>query len=107
MADKVDVTDVSKLRPELLNLSVKEIDRQIAELQMAKTQKEEEERAKARAALVDEAGAHVDNVLDGLRWLHTNGFLAQGIIDFFSTAPKAAGDKPTFVPHLKMKRPRS
>ena len=106
MVDKVEVTDVSKLRPELLNMSVAEIDRRIAELKMAREQKEEAEKAKARAALIEEAGSHIYQILESLRWLDTNKMLPESVKQFFTTSPVADGKTPVFSPHLKFKKPR-
>lgn len=107
MADKVEVTDVSKLRPELLSMSVAEIDRRIAELKMAKEQKEEAEKAKARAALIEEAGGHIDHILESIRWLETNNMLSESVKQFFTTSPTAGDKKPVFSPHLKFKKPKA
>lgn len=96
-----EITDVSKLNPELLKLSSNEIKRRMTELQMALDQKEEHEKAAERAKLVDEAGAHIDQLLESLRWLEEKKFLAEGIVSFFST------EKGVFMPHLRLKKPRA
>jgi len=97
-----EITDIEKLNPELLKLSPAEIKRRMTELQMALNAKEEQEKAAVRAKLVEEAGVHIDNLLDSLRWLEANKFLPDSVVAFFTTS----GDKPTFVPHLKFKKPR-
>ena len=96
-----EITDIKALNPELLKLSSNEIKRRMTELQMALDQKEEQEKAAERAKLVDEAGAHIDQLLESLRWLEEKKFLAGSIVDFFTT------DKGVFMPHLKIKKPRA
>lgn len=101
MVAKVEITDIKKLRPELLEKSVAEIDRLITELQMAKVEKSKVEEAAKRAKQLDEAGAHFDSVLESLRWLHENNFLADSVKEFFTTSSGV------FTPHLKLKKPRA
>lgn len=62
MTDKIEVSDVSKLRPELLSMSVAELERRKTEIEMALAQKAEAEREAARAAALDEAAImHLTN----------------------------------------------
>lgn len=96
-----EITDIKKLRPELLEMSVSEIDRRIAELEMAKEEKKKQEEAEYRAILIEQAEEAIDRVLSGLRFLHENKFLADNVASFFST------EKGVFMPHLRLKKPRS
>lgn len=80
------LTDVKKLRPELLDLSVAELERRRAEIDMAIGQKAAEEEAKRRQALVEEATGKVETVVAGLKWLHENGFLSAKVADTFTSA---------------------
>jgi hypothetical protein len=95
------IEDVKKLKPELLELSPAEIDRRIAELQMAKDEIKKKEDAEFRAFQAEHAGEHIDKILAGLRFLHENDFLAENVIKFFTT------EKGQFMPHLKLKKPRA
>ena len=96
-----EITDIKALNPELLKLSSNEIKRRMTELQMALDQKEEQEKAEKRAKLIGEAGTHIDQLLESLRWLEENKFLADSVVAFFTT------EKNVFMPHLKLKKPRS
>lgn len=93
------IDDITKLRPELLDKSQAELERQITELQMALAYKAEEGARKAREAKVAEASVKIDAVLDGLRWLHDNGFLSDKVSSVFTNA------KGVFTPHLSFKKP--
>ena len=95
------ITDVEKLRPELLNMSVAELERRRTEIDMAIAKKHAEEEAARRAALVDEATGKVDAVVSGLRWLHDNGFLSAKVTEAFSR-----GDG-QFNPAIYVRAPRS
>lgn len=93
------IDDITQLRPELLDKSQAELERQITELQMALAYKAEEGARKEREAKVAEAGKHIDNVLTGLRWLHENGFLSEKVAASFTNT------KGVFTPHLSFRKP--
>jgi hypothetical protein len=80
------VTDIEKLRPELLDLSVAELERRANEIQLAIRAKAEKEEAERRAAVVAEAATHVETVVTGLKWLHDNGFLSGKVTESFTRA---------------------
>lgn len=93
------IEDITKLRPELLEKSQAELERQMTEIQMALNWKAEEGARKERAAKVAEASTRIDAVLDGLRWLHDNGLLSEKVAGYFTNA------KGVFAPHLSFKKP--
>lgn len=96
----VKITDIKALRPELLEKSQAELERQMAELQMALQWKAEEGARKERAAKIAQASDHIDKVLEGLKWLHENDFLGETVKAAFTNA------KGVFTPHLSMRKPR-
>lgn len=86
MAARVDIDDVSKLRPELLNLSLAELERREAELAMARQAIEQREAAKAQAeyeaklaeARKDhevEVERQLESAIDAVQKLHRYGLL--------------------------------
>lgn len=103
MAEKVVLTDVKDLRPDLLSKSYNELERMKAEIEMAMASKEQEERSRKRAALVEEAGIRIDRVVDDLTWLHDNHFMSPNVREFFGGKDRAKND--IFAPHLRLKRP--
>lgn len=80
------ITDVDKLRPELLGMSVAELERRRTEIDMAIAQKAREEEIKAKEALAVEANKHIDAVVAGVKWLHDNGVLPEKVAAGFSRA---------------------
>lgn len=78
------IDDVSKLRPELLDKSLNELARLKAEIEMAQAEVQRREDVKAKEALADEANAHIDAVVTGVKWLHTNGILPGKLTEAFS-----------------------
>jgi hypothetical protein len=104
MAEKVDVTDVSKLAPDLLDKSIAQLEREITERQMALTVKLEEEEAKRLAALAGEADGHKDRVVESLNWLSDNGFLSAAVREKFMG--KNNKKEPYFAPHIFFKKSR-
>lgn len=95
------ISDIKALRPELLDKSQAELERQMAELQMAIAWKAEEGARKEREAKIAEAGVKIDAVLDGLRWLNDNGFLGEKVVAAFTNA------KGVFTPHLSFRKPNA
>ena len=63
------IEDIEKLRPELLGKSVAELERQMAELQMALDRKKDEEKKAALAQVVIEANNHQENLVEALKFL--------------------------------------
>jgi len=95
------ITDVEKLRPELLSLSVAELERRRNEIDMAIAQKAAAEEAERRNRMVAEATERVESVVAGLKWLHAEGFLGAKVTEAFSR-----GDG-QFNPGLYIRPPRS
>lgn len=89
------IDDIQKLRPELLDKSTAELERQMTELQMALDHKKAEAERKELASLVDEINKAHDAVLNGLNFLHEHKVLAQAVADAYTTV---SGQ---FAPHLK------
>lgn len=80
------ITDIEKLRPELLDKSLGELARLKAEIEMAQAEVQRREDVKAKEALADEANTHIDAVVAGVKWLHANGLLPGKLTEAFSRA---------------------
>jgi hypothetical protein len=102
MAEKVEVTDVSKLAPELLNKSVAQLEREVTERQMAIAELKAREEEKRVAALAGEADEHKDRIVAGLNWLNDNGFLSETVREKFMG--KNNKKEPYFAPHIFFRR---
>ena len=95
----VKVTNIKDLRPELLEKSDAELDRLETEIKMARQYRAEEGARKEREAKIAQASEHIDKVLEGLRFLHDNGFLTDRVVATFTNA------KGIFTPHLSFRKP--
>jgi hypothetical protein len=93
------VTDVKKLRPELLSKSKAELERQAAEIAMAIAELEHQEEIKAKEALATEAGERVERVVADVKWLHDNGLLPERVATGFSR------NDGTFAPGMILRAP--
>jgi hypothetical protein len=80
------VDDIEKLRPELLQKSVAQLDREIVERQLAIAYIQRAEETARRAALVDEAASRVERLVDDIKWLHASGFLSAKVTESFTRA---------------------
>lgn len=78
------VNDIRKLRPELLEKSIAELERQQAELTMAIEEKQREVEVAAKEALATEANKHIDAVLTGIKFLHDNSILPERLVTALS-----------------------
>ncbi|MCG7507031.1 hypothetical protein [Mesorhizobium retamae] len=78
------VSDIEKLRPELLEKSDAELERLRNEIEMAIAEKHKRAEQERRAAIVAEASKHVDAVVAGLKWLHDNQLLSDKMVDVFT-----------------------
>jgi len=74
-------SDIEKLRPELLNKSVAELERRKAEIDLAIAEVAKKEAAEKRAGLVTEANERREQFLSHYSWLHDNEFLPKKFID--------------------------
>lgn len=79
-----DITDIEKLRPELLKKSLAELERQQTEIAMAIERKRHEEEVKAKEELAAKANDHIEAVVSGLTFLHDNGVLPLKFVEAFS-----------------------
>lgn len=95
------ITEVSKLRPELLNMSVAELERRRVEIDMAILEIAKKEEAAARAANVAEAGTRIERLVDDVTWLHDNSFLPRALVDALTRSDGR------FVPGLKLRKPKA
>jgi uncharacterized small protein (DUF1192 family) len=93
-----DITDVTKLRPDLKELSDKELERRMAEFQMEVDRRQAEKDLEAKAAEAGIKNAVIENYLNSLREMQTWGMLPAEVVQFYTST---AG---TFVPHLRHKR---
>lgn len=96
-----EINDIEKLRPELLNKSVAELDRMMAEIEMAKAKKAEQEAAKRRAKEYEESIDLTETLLKTVSRLHEIGRLSPRLTQALS---KGTGE---FTPGLYIKKPRS
>lgn len=94
------ITDIKKLRPELLDMSVAELERRRSEIEMAIAEKAKVEAEEKRRKDMEEATKRIDQLMDDLRWLHERNFLGPKVIEAFS------GNDGQFAPHRYLKRPR-
>lgn len=78
------ITDVKKLRPELLEMSVSELERRRAEIDMAIADKRREEEVKAKEAMAVTANDHIESIIAGVKFLHENGILPERVAQAFS-----------------------
>jgi small-conductance mechanosensitive channel len=91
------INDIEKLRPELLQKSKAELERQLAEIQMAIDRKNDEEKKAAVAQTVIDANRHQQAVIEGLKFLESNHLLSDEVKAAFTTG---AG---VFNPSLRFK----
>ncbi|NEI70975.1 hypothetical protein GR212_15450 [Rhizobium lusitanum] len=98
---KIEVTDIEKLRPELLELSVNEIDRKIAELMMAKEKKAAIEAEKQREIDLQIAQTAFDNMIDAFQVLNGLGRLPDRIKAVLTS------EDGSFQPGRYLKKPRT
>lgn len=95
------VTEIEKLRPELLDMSVAELERRRTEIDMAIAKKAEIEAAAIRAKDVAEADERITRLFEDLRWLYDKQFLSPKLIEAFTSTDGQ------FAPHRSLKRPRA
>lgn len=95
------VTEIEKLRPELLDKSVAELDRLMAEIEMAKAKKAEVE---AEARRVEEHQEAVKLTDDLLRILNRLGQLGRVPPKLMAVLTRPTGE---YVPGAYIKKPRS
>lgn len=91
------ITDVEKLRPELKGVSDAELERRMTELLMEKERRQQEARRAQVEGIVNDANAHMQAIVAGLRYLEEHGLLAEEVKAAFTNS---AG---VFTPHLKFK----
>lgn len=96
-----EITDIEKLRPELLDMSVKELERRKAEIDMAIAKKAEMEAEELRKLQHAESVELTEQLLKVVTKLHEFGRLSPRLVQALS---KETGE---FVPGLYIKRPRS
>jgi len=91
------INDVTKLRPELKDVSDNELERRMTELRMEKERREQEARKAQVEHIVTKANEHMQNIVAGLRFLEEHNLLCDDVKASFTSA---AG---VFTPHLKFK----
>jgi hypothetical protein len=80
----VEITDIEKLRPELLDKSEAELERLAAEIAMAQAEKRRRTEAAERTKRLEEAGDRVARVIEDVKWLHDSGMLSQRVAEAFT-----------------------
>lgn len=98
---RVEVSDESKLRPELLDLSVAELERRRAEIDMAIEKKAEIEAEERRKADLKIAEMAFDKMMDAIQELHGLGRLPDRIKNVLTS------DDGSFQPGRYLKKPRT
>ncbi len=93
-----DITDISKLRPDLLEKSDKELERMLTEIQMAQEHRRYEARKAEVASQVQKINAAIEAFNSSVSTLNEAGFLNPSIKDALTT------EKGVFSPHLKHKQ---
>lgn len=78
------VSDIKKLRPELLEKSIAELERQQTEIALAIEEKRREADVKAKEELASEANRHIEAMLASAKFLHDNGILPPRLVDALS-----------------------
>ena len=96
-----EIKDIEKLRPELLDLSVAELNRRKAEIDMAIARVAEREAEELRKLEHEESIKLTEDLLKTVTRLHEIGRLSPRLVGALS---KESGE---FVPGLYIKRPRS
>lgn len=96
-----EINDIEKLRPELLDKSVAELDRMAAEIEMAKAKKAEQEAEKRRQAEYQESIGLTEELVKIVTRLHDIGRLPPRVATALSNA------EGEFRPGLYIKKPRS
>ena len=91
--------DISKLRPELLEISDAEFERRQAEFELAAHERQRRAEVKAKEALAAEAHDRVERVVADIKWLHDNIALPERIVAGFSR------NDGTFVPGMILRAP--
>jgi hypothetical protein len=90
----------TKAEDELLAKSAAQLQIEIDQRQWALKEKLRIEAEAKRQSQLAEASDKIDTILDYLKWLEANKFLAEGEIEHYSTK---AG---VFAPHLKFRKPK-
>lgn len=78
------ITDIEKLRPELLKKSPAELARLKAEIELAEVELGRRALVAAKEELAAEANTHIDAVVAGVKFLHANGLLPMKLTEAFS-----------------------
>ncbi len=93
------ITDVKKLRPELMEISDAEFERRAAEFELARLERKRIADVKAMEAIAAQAGDHVGAMVAGAKFLHEHGLLPERLVVGFSR-----GDG-MFVPGMILRAP--
>jgi hypothetical protein len=78
------ITDVKKLRPELLTISDAEFERRADEIEMARQERKRVADVAAKEQLAADANKHIDAILAGVKFLHDKGILPERVAGGFS-----------------------
>jgi len=94
------VDDIKKLRPELLDKSIAELERQQNELALAIAHKQREAEVSAKKDLADEANRHIDAVNEGVKFLQGIGQLPARIAAGFTRESDGMFSPSMFLRHI-------
>ncbi|NTJ46931.1 hypothetical protein G6K93_07885 [Agrobacterium rhizogenes] len=93
-----EISDVTKLRPDLQELSDNELQRRMDEFQMEVDRRQAEKDRQAKAAEAAIKNAIIDNYLNSLREMESHQLLPAEVLAVYTNA---GGN---FTPHLKHKK---
>lgn len=78
------VSDIEKLRPELLEISDAEFERREKEMELARIERSRKKELAEKESLAAEINKHVEMALEGLKFLRANGRIPDRIAEAFS-----------------------
>lgn len=78
------ITDIEKLRPELLTKSPAELERLATEIALAQAELTRRAEVEAKKEIAERANQHIEAIVDGVKFLHENGILPAKIAEAFS-----------------------
>lgn len=93
------ITDVKKLRPELMEISDAEFERRAAEFELARQERKRIADVKAMEAVAAQASDHVEAIVAGVKFLHEHGLLPERLVTGFSR------NDGTFAPGMILRAP--
>ena len=91
------INDVTKLRPELKDVSDNELERRMTELLMEKERRDQEARKAKVEHIVTKANEHMQNIIAAVNFLNEHSLLNEDVKQVYTSGSGV------FAPHLKHK----